>query len=107
MTMADLTIQLKQGTESNTCGLCGRETAHPAGPRLCLAGNWDAVCRDCGQRHAPSLVALLDLAGVAERVGHLGRHTLTPPMEAMLRLVRAAEDYTQTSYPHPCRATRR
>jgi hypothetical protein len=95
--MAELTIQLKPGTGSEACGLCGRTTAQAGGPRLCLAANWDSVCRDCGRRHAPSLVALLDLARVAERVGHVGRHTLTPPLEAMLRLVRAAEDYTLTS----------
>jgi hypothetical protein len=100
--MANLTIQLKQGNAADACGLCGRATAEAAGPRLCLAGTWDAVCRDCGARHAPSLVALLDLARVAEHVGRIGRHTLTPPMEAMLHLVRAAESYTQTAGPAAC-----
>jgi hypothetical protein len=97
--MTDLTIQVKPGAGSDSCGLCGRTTALAAGPCLCRADNWDAVCRECGQRHAPSLVALLDLARVAERVGHMGRHTLTPPLEAMLRLVTAAENYTHTSGP--------
>jgi hypothetical protein len=97
--MTDLTIQLKQGAGSDSCGLCGRTTPHAAGPHLCRADNLDAVCRECGQRHAPSLVALLDLARVAERVGHIGRHTLTPPLEAMLHLVRAAENYTHTAAP--------
>jgi hypothetical protein len=95
--MANLTIQMKPAKSANACGLCGRTTAAGTGPCLCLADNWDTVCRECGQRHAPSLVALLDLALVAERVGHIGRHTLTPPLEAMLRLVRAAENYTHTS----------
>jgi hypothetical protein len=40
---------------------------------------------------------LLDLAQVAERVGRIGRHTLSPPLGALLDLARAAEDYTHTS----------
>ena len=95
--MADLTIRLNQGACSDTCGLCGHQTDQAAGPRLCLAKGRDTVCRDCARQHAPALVALLDLARVAERVGRLGRHVLTPSMEAMLRLVRAAEDYTHTT----------
>jgi hypothetical protein len=102
--MANLTIQLTPGAHSEACGLCGRTTGTAAGPRLCRADSRDVVCRDCGRRHAPSLVALLDLARVAEHVGHIGRHTLTPPLEAMLALVRAAEDYTQTARPPACHA---
>jgi hypothetical protein len=55
------------------------------------------VCRPCGKKHAPSLVALLDLAHVAERVGRIGRHTLVPPMGALLDLARAAESYTDAA----------
>ena len=56
----------------------------------------------CGRKHAPSLVALLDLAHVAERVGRIGRHTLVPPLDALLALARAAEEYTHTG-PEPQR----
>jgi hypothetical protein len=66
---------------------------------LCLAESQDCVCRRCGKQHAPSLTALLDLAGAAERVGRIGRHTVFPPLGALLDLARAAENYTGTSTP--------
>jgi hypothetical protein len=97
--MAGLTIHLRHGSGADACGLCGRTTSKAGGPRLCRADNADTICRECGKRHAPALVALLDLASVAERVGRIGRHTLTPPLEAMLALVRAAENYTHTPTP--------
>jgi hypothetical protein len=61
---------------------------------LALADRPDVVCRDCGKKHAPSLVALLDLAHAAERVGRISRHTVCPPMTALLDLAHAAEGYT-------------
>jgi hypothetical protein len=67
-----------------------------SGPRLSLAETSAVVCRDCGKKHAPSLVALLDLAQVAERVGNIGRHTLVPPLTVMIDLVQAAEDYSHS-----------
>ena len=102
--MADLTIQLNPGACSDTCGLCGHKAIQAAGPRLCLGEGPDTVCRDCARQHAPALVALLDLARVAERVGRVGRHTLSPPLEAMLRLMGAAESYTQTTAARACQA---
>ncbi len=76
-----------------TCSLCGDSTRWTKGPRLVLADGGDTVCRGCGKRHAAALVALLDLAHVADKVGQQGRHLLTPPMEALLDLARAAENY--------------
>jgi hypothetical protein len=52
------------------------------------------VCHSCGKNHAPTLAALLVLAQVARRVGNIGRHTVVPPMEALLDLARAAEEFT-------------
>jgi hypothetical protein len=60
---------------------------------LVVADTLERVCRECGKEHAPVLVALLDLACTAARVGHLGRHTLVPPLDALLDLARVAEDY--------------
>jgi hypothetical protein len=54
------------------------------------------VCRDCGKSHAPALAALLDLAHVADRVGRIGRHMLVPPLDALLDLARAAENYNDS-----------
>jgi hypothetical protein len=91
--MAHLTIRLDAPHTPGCCGLCGGSTGPGAGPRLTVAGSETTVCRSCGKRHAPSLLALLDLARVAERVGRIGRHTVVPPMGAILDLVKAAEDY--------------
>jgi hypothetical protein len=43
------------------------------------------------------LLALLNLASVAHRVGQIGRHTISPPLEALLDLARAAENYTASN----------
>jgi len=43
------------------------------------------------------MIALLDLAHTAERVGRSCRHLLTPPMESLLDLAQAAENYSCTA----------
>jgi len=91
--MVRLSIDLNSHASGACCGLCGRVIDSSAGPRL-LMENESLVCRVCGTKHAPSLVALLDLARVAKRVGKLGRHTLVPPINHLLDLARAAEYYT-------------
>jgi len=55
------------------------------------------MCRACGKKWAPSMIALLDLAHTAERVGRSCRHLLTPPMESLLDLAQAAENYSCTA----------
>src|SRR5206468_9572215 len=100
--MSHLTIKLHACTAGDPCPLCGRGLAPVPGPRLCLSDREAAVCNDCGKKHAPSLAALVDLAGVAERVGRIGRHTLVPPMTALLDLARAAEHYADCK-PHALR----
>jgi hypothetical protein len=101
--MAHLTIHYHPCVESSSCGLCGCPTAHAVGLGLVLAEDGLAsVCQDCGKQHAPSLVALLHLAQVAKRVGHISRHILTPPLEALLDLARAAEAFTHAA-PEPVR----
>jgi hypothetical protein len=62
-----------------------------------MADTSATVCRGCGKGQAPSLVALLDLAHVADKVGRQCRHLLTPPMESLLDLARAAENYSTMS----------
>ncbi|HKM54767.1 MAG TPA: hypothetical protein VJY33_15265 [Isosphaeraceae bacterium] len=81
-------------TEDGCCGLRGLPTPATDGPQLLLAETQESVCRKCAKKQAPRLVALLDLARAAERVGRIGRHTLTPPMTALLDIARAAEDYS-------------
>ena len=95
--MVQLVIQLHAQARHEVCALCGRRTFLAEGPQLYAAGRAAPVCRDCGKKHAPMLASLLDLAGTARRVGHIGRHTLFPPLTALLDLARAAEDYLHTS----------
>jgi hypothetical protein len=92
--MVRMSIKLVPAEGKDTCGLCGKETSGDSGPRLYLVDREVGVCQGCGQQHAPSLVALLTLAKVAKRVGTIGRHTVVPPMEALLDLARAAENFS-------------
>jgi hypothetical protein len=93
--MPHLTIQLSPPAAHGGCGLCSKSLAPAVGLRLCL-DDGEAVCRDCGKRHAPALAALLELAHVADRVGRIGRHTLVPPFNVLLDLARAAENYSDS-----------
>src|SRR5262245_46131582 len=94
--MTHLVLLCKPTPATGPCGLCGRMTEAGAGPRLVHAESQVPVCGDCGRRHAPSLTALVQLAGAAERVGRIGRHTVFPPYTALLELARAADNYTAT-----------
>jgi hypothetical protein len=92
--MAPLKIKLGHRFANDACALCGKRLSATANPHLCMdEGEEEAVCRECGKVHAPPLVALLDLARVAERVGRVSRHTLVPPLHTLLDMARAAEDY--------------
>jgi hypothetical protein len=91
--MEALTIRYTDQADSDACVLCGRSILATAGPQLFDETTGRIACRTCGTRHAPHLAALLDLAKVSERVGRVCRHTLTPPMNTLLELARAAEDY--------------
>jgi hypothetical protein len=88
-----LVIQLTDQARTPRCAVCGAAVKAGDGPQLCEAESADAVCRACAKQHAPSLVALLDLARTAERVGHIGRHGVFPPLTALLDLASAAEKY--------------
>jgi hypothetical protein len=92
--MANLVIQLHGNATHDPCALCGRHTLSGGRPQLVLADTLDVVCRDCGRKHDPSLSSLVDLACAAERVGRIGRHTVIPPMTALLDLAHAAEAYS-------------
>jgi hypothetical protein len=102
--MTELVIQHRSNGRHEACALCGRKTFVPEGPQLYVAERPAAVCRECGARHAPGLVSLLDLATTARRVGRIGRHTLFPPLTALLDLARAAENYLSAAPPPRRRA---
>jgi hypothetical protein len=79
------------------CPLCDQPGLQKKGPHLFLGEGDDPICRPCAKRLAPTLLALVDLAQVADKAGRQCRHLLTPPMETMLELSRAAENYTYAS----------
>jgi hypothetical protein len=96
--MVQLTLKLVPCGTHDSCALCGKHLQAGCGLHLVLDEDQEeAVCRECGRQHAPSLAALLELASVAERVGRIGRHTLVPPLNALLDLARAAENYHEAT----------
>jgi hypothetical protein len=105
--MPHFAITLNAQDTEDACALCGKLTALAAGPRLVRADSWGTVCRDCGKQYAPPLAALLELTQTAERVGNISRHTLVPPLEALLNLAHAADGFTRAlsqrkmTGPHP------
>lgn len=97
--MERFTIRFQPCHCSSCCPLCGQSIAVQRGPCVSMADGDEPVCRDCCKRQAPNIIALLDLACVAENVGRKSRHLLTPPMEALLALARAAENYSGCQRP--------
>lgn len=86
------------------CGMCGQVLPSRSGPRVVQADTDEPLCRPCARRHAPQLASLLDLVQTAERVGRCPRHLLTPRMEDLLALARAAENYSHLAPPAPALA---
>jgi hypothetical protein len=99
--MIELQIQRDEETGSETCSICGRHTISAAGMQLVQANTDKPVCPDCGRKHDPSLAALVNLADAATRIGRIGRHSVFPPLTALLDLASAAEKYAQTTAPAP------
>ena len=97
--MLQVLIRMHPEGTAGLCPLCEQTTESPAGLGLVAAGCLTMICSECGRRHAPGLAALLRLARTAERVGRMTRHTLVPPLPALLDLARAAEDYAHALAP--------
>jgi hypothetical protein len=95
--MGQWIIQFGPPQAEGPCTLCGARTNTGTGPQLYRAEDDRPVCPDCGRAHAPTLRALLELAHVAERVGRISRHSPWVPLDKLLELARAAEDYLATS----------
>ncbi len=94
--MQRFTIQYTTEATESCCPACGMVGAAKKGPRLFPHDSETPICHDCGKRLAPNLVALLDLAHVADKVSRRARHMLTPSMESLLDLARAAENYSHS-----------
>jgi hypothetical protein len=102
--MQRFAIQYANEPRETCCPACGTRNVSKRGQHLFPVNSDEPICRDCGKRLAPSLVALLDLAHVADKVGRLGRRLLTPSMESLLDLARAAENYSHASPKVPVEA---
>jgi hypothetical protein len=98
--MPHLVLELHPADGPTPCACCGDRPVSSDGPRLARADTLESVCYECGKKHDPPLAALLELACVAQRVGTIGRHHVSPPMTALLDLARAAENYTCAALTH-------
>ena len=98
--MQQLTIRFAEHSHNVRCVFCGSRFQAAAGPCLALGDGEEPVCRGCARKHAPQLVALVDLAQTAQRVGKVCRYILVPPMESLLDLARAAEEYSNNAAAH-------
>jgi hypothetical protein len=90
-------LEHRDEVQNEPCGVCGQALSAPAGMQLILVGKSAAVCSACGRKHAPSLAALANLAEAATRIGRINRHSVFPPLTALLDLANAAEKYAQTT----------
>lgn len=91
--MIECALVMAESDRNAPCAGCGELSLWGRGPRLVRAQSGEAVCRDCAKVHAPQLIALVDLAHTADKVGRHSRHLLTPPMKSLLELARAAETF--------------
>lgn len=57
-----LAIKPNDSTRSCSCAVCGQPTAPQVGPELFLSGTWALVCHTCGERYAPALAGLCEVA---------------------------------------------
>jgi hypothetical protein len=92
-------LEHRDEIKNEPCGVCGQAVSAPAGNQLVLAGNTAPVCPDCARKHAPSLAALVNLAEAASRIGRIPRHSVFPPLTALLDLANAAEKYVHATQP--------
>jgi len=61
-----LAIKINNCALNDPCGICGRRTDPDVGPELFLADSWHPVCWQCGEKHAPALVRLLEFRQLVE-----------------------------------------
>ena len=100
--MPQCTIRLCDERHRHACPLCGRDHALNAqGPGL-----FDGVH---GRSHGLGIGVLVgedvfDDALFAAAVDRCSRHMLTPPLESLLDLARAAENYSDSTPALPARA---
>lgn len=98
--MEAMAIRFDCSFDHESCALCGKSLPNSPGPQLFLEVGGEPVCRACGKKEAPQMLALLELARAARRMGRVCKHTLIPPMETLLELARAAENY-HVAVPEP------
>jgi len=95
--MSQLIVLWRADIDDDTCAVCAGSLDGSSGMRLATAEGRQPVCPNCARKEAPALAALINLAQAAERIGKIGRHTVTPPLSALLELARAAESYSSAT----------
>lgn len=63
----DLVIDLNRSADETECADCGEVFLQRRGPALFDGETRRPVCRECGRRHTPNLVDLLQLADAARQ----------------------------------------
>jgi hypothetical protein len=101
--MTQIVLRCSSDPSAGPCGLCGQPVVSAGGTHL-MRTDGEPVCGECGRKHAPALAALAGLADAAQRIGRIGRHSVFPPLTALLDLASAAEKYTAAAPPPPSRA---
>lgn len=67
MVPEDIVIDSSSSRICEPCAMCGKITrGHPRGD-LFLRYSWQVVCRECGEKYAPDLVACLELEEAIDR----------------------------------------
>ncbi len=61
--MTALAIKFNNCATNDPCAICGAKTGPSIGYELFLADSYDLVCYECGRKHAPVLVAMLEASG--------------------------------------------
>lgn len=91
--MCTIVLRYHSETVTGPCGNCGQPILVGGGLQMVEAGEGRPVCTACARDSEPALGALAQLASVAGRVGAIGQYTVSPPLNALLELARAAENY--------------
>ena len=57
----NLVIKYNNSATNDPCGICGDRTDPACGPEIFVEGTWATVCWPCQKKHAPGLVATIEV----------------------------------------------
>ncbi len=95
--MTQLAIKENNVVTNDACAVCGDRTDPTGGVDLFASDGAALVCEwKCGKEHAPSLVALLELARAAEHYASALAHKDFEILNTQNEVLRAARNYWRT-----------